>query len=114
MENERDEASYKQFLEDKVAEQEAEIVGLKAQIAELKKQRGISSAKEGMTFHQRYGIWTDKAGQHFCPNCMGNEKRNPLKTEEHGWRCHVCHKWFENPDRPIRVDRGGGGSWMGA
>lgn len=109
--SEQDEAGYKQFLEDKVAGQEAEIAGLKAQIAELKKQRGISSAREGLTFNDRTGIWTDKEGNNFCPTCLNNEKQNPLKTEERGWRCTAAGHYFENPNAPRPVVRRGG-SWM--
>jgi len=98
---ERDEASYKQFLEVKVQEQETEIAGLKAQIAQLKKQRGISSAREGLAFNQRSGIWSDAAGITYCYKCLDKDKRNPLRVEApYGWRCGVCDAYYDNPDAP--------------
>lgn len=100
--NERDEAAYKEFLEDKVAAQEAEIAGLKAQINELKKQRGISSARDGLTFDEHTGVWADQAGRLYCSSCLDQDKRNPMKTElPWGWRCSAQPKhYFSNPDAP--------------
>jgi hypothetical protein len=97
----RDEASYKQFLEQKVQDQETEIAGLQAQIAQLKKQRGIASAREGLSFSQRTGIWAEPSGLCYCPKCLDKDKRNPLRVEApYGWRCGVCDSYYDNPDSP--------------
>ncbi len=104
-------ASYIEDLETQIAKLRAEIDNKDVEIKRLKKEKGLSSAREGLTFNDRTGIWTDKEGKHFCPTCLNDEKRNPLKTEERGWRCTAAGHYFGNPDAPRPVVRGGG-SWM--
>jgi hypothetical protein len=114
--NEREEASYRDHLEQLIVAKDKEIEGLKAQIADLKKQKGISSAQEGLTFDERTGIWTDEKGKPFCPTCLNAEKRNPLKVESSGWRCTAAGHYFGKPGGRVPVvvrgRSGGGGSWM--
>src|SRR5690242_15575287 len=109
MANDREEASYKQFLEDKVAKLEAEKKDLQEQIERLKREKGISSAREGLTFDQRHGVWLDASTQtRYCPKCLDEDKRNPLMDDKYHWRCNVCGKAYNNPDRPLPgVQRGG-------
>lgn len=112
--NEHEEAGYKQFLENKVADLEAEVADLKQQIENLKRQKGISSASEGLTANDRTGTWVDAStGKHHCTRCLlKDEKRVPLKTEPHGWRCMVCTKYYADPDRPDEPIDYGNSSWM--
>jgi hypothetical protein len=91
--SERDDASYIQHLETKIAELEKEV-------DRLRKEKGLSSAREGLAFDKKFGIWTDKAGDHFCPKCLDKEKRNPLTTEDWGWRCNVCDAFYGNDREP--------------
>ena len=121
--SESEDASFKEFVKTKIAERDAviaerdaEIERLKRDIAELKKKKGISSAREGLTFDSHTGIWSDSSGNHFCPTCLNDEKRNPLMTEQQGWRCTAAGHYFHNPDAPPPrvIRRGGGGprGWM--
>jgi hypothetical protein len=103
--SERDDASYIQHLESKVAELEAQIKQLEEEIKRLKKEKGLSSAREGLTFNPHTGLWSDPAGQLYCPTCLGDEKRNPLKVESHGWRCTAGNHYFPNPDAPLPTVR---------
>ena len=110
--SERDDASYIQHLEAKVKQLEEEI-------ASLRKEKGLSSAGDGLTFNDETGTHTDASGKHFCTKCLAKEKRHQLKTEPHGWRCVICDEWYEDPDNPegsVRIvpDMGGGGpqGWM--
>jgi hypothetical protein len=103
--NERDEASYKAFLEDKVAQLEAQVKSLQEQIKQLQREKGISSAREGLTFNGHSGLWADQAGQLYCPKCLNSDKRNPLKTEQWGWRCTAAGHFFGNDRRPeVRLE----------
>jgi hypothetical protein len=97
--NERDEASFQEYLLAQVKAKDVEIAELKAEIRELQKQKGISSAREDLTFNTRFGIWSDKAGTQYCPNCLNEERRNPMKVERSGWRCTMGNHYFGNPDR---------------
>jgi hypothetical protein len=100
MANEREDASFNDYLLAQVKAKDTEIASLKAEIAELQKQKGISSAREGLTFDAHTGIWTEKAsGVHYCPTCLNQERRNPLKVERAGWRCTMAGHYFGNPDR---------------
>lgn len=115
--SEYEDASFNEYVRTEIAKRDAEIERLKREIAELKKQKGISSAREGLTFNDHFGIWADESGKHFCPKCVAQEKRNQLKIEQRGWRCTVCSTWYSNPDKPlpgVMRTRGGGGSWMGS
>lgn len=123
-----EDASFEQYVkaeiekrEAVIAERDTEIESLKRQIAELKKQKGISSVRDGLTFSDHTGLWSDQAGLLYCSTCLGEDKRNPMKSElPHGWRCSaVPRHYFSNPDSPpqaMRIEGGGGGgpqSWMG-
>ena len=87
---------------------------LEAEIKRLREEKGISGARDGLTFNNRTGTYTDSAGAHFCTPCLSKEKREPLKVERSGWRCMVCREYFSNPDSPPPVvrTRGGPKSWM--
>ena len=100
--SEFDDASFDQYVKAEIAKRDAEIERLKREIAELKKQKGISSVYEGLSFQDRQGIYTDEKGQGFCPTCLDREKRRPLKSElPWGWRCSADHNhYFSNPDSP--------------
>src|SRR5947207_1368505 len=86
--NERDDASFTEYVRTEIAKRDAEIERLKREIAELKKQKGISSARDGLTFNQHTGLWADQAGLLYCSMCLDQDKRNPMKSElPWGWRC---------------------------
>ena len=37
----------------------------------------------------------------YCSYCKTNKKISPLGTEDHGWRCHSCNSFYDDPkDRP--------------
>ena len=123
--SEFEDASFKKYIEEQIAERDAviaerdaEIECLKHDIAELRKKKGISSAREGLTFNDKTGTHTDPSGKHFCTKCLDKEKRNQLKPEPHGWRCVICDWFYEDPDNPEGpgqiLDMGGGGpqGWM--
>lgn len=108
--SERDDASYIEHLEAKVAELESQIAQLQQEIGRVKKEKGLSSVRDGLTFSDHLGIWADETGRHYCPRCLDQDKRNPLKTEERGWRCTVCGHYYGDPDKPftvVRTRRGG-------
>jgi len=111
MADEREEAGWKQFLEAKVAEQEAQIASLKEQLEQLKRQKGISSARDGLTFNSKTGTHVDQAAKHYCTTCLSRDQRWELKVEPHGWRCMICKKYYSDPDRPEVVDHRPD-SWM--
>jgi rubredoxin len=92
--SERDDAAYIEHLEAKVAKLEDEI-------KRLKKEKGLSSAREGLTFEKRTGVWLD-ANTHtrYCPKCADQEKRNPLMEDRYSYRCTVCGHSYHNPDSP--------------
>lgn len=112
-----DEASYVQALEAKVRELEAEIAKLELKIKNLLKEKGLSSARDGLTFNSHTGLWADPAGTLYCPTCLGDDKRNPIKIElPQGWRCSVLQRhYFSNPDYDppnLNIGGGGPGGWM--
>jgi len=117
-------ASYIDDLETEIAKLRAEINNKDIEIKRLKKEKGLSSTREGLTFSTHTGLWADQAGLLYCSTCLGQDKRNPMKSElPWGWRCSAEPKhYFSNPDnRPpvvnMRGPRGGGGgpnSWMGS
>src|SRR5258706_16471414 len=97
-----EQASYIEHLEAQVRE-------LKVEIDRLKKEKGISGPREGLTFNSHTGLWADAGGQLYCPKCLDGDKRNPLKIESHGWRCTAGAHYFSNPDSPHPVVRTRGG-----
>lgn len=97
--SEAEDKSYIAHLESEIERLQAENQQFRVEIERLKKEKGLSSAREGLTFNQRTGIYDDD-GSHFCPKCLDKEKRNPLRTEEHGWRCTVCDSYYADPDAP--------------
>lgn len=110
-------ASYIQDLEREVAKLRSEIEQKDTEIKRLKREKGISSASEGLSFNDKTGTHTDANGKHFCTKCLAKEKRNQLKVEPHGWRCMVCDEYYEDPDNPegplqIVPDMGGPQGWM--
>lgn len=99
--NEREDASFKEYVRAEMEKKDAEIASLKAQLAELKKQKGISSVSEGLSPNDKTGTWVDATGKHHCTKCLlKDERRVPLKTAPHGWSCMVCTKYYSDPDRP--------------
>src|SRR3990167_7977368 len=54
-------ASYIQSLEVEVAKLRAEIEQKDTEIKRLKREKGISSARDGLTFNQHTGLWADQA-----------------------------------------------------
>jgi hypothetical protein len=120
-------------LDEEFSEAEAEMQALKAENLHLKAQvnplqREVDQLKErvrkaeeqkpnALTFNSHTGLFADASGLLYCPTCLGDEKRNPLKTEKYGWRCMVGGHFFSNPDSPPpivggRGGRGGPNSWM--
>ena len=114
-----EDAAYVQDLEAKVEAFQAEVDKFRAESkqlrAEISRLQGIPAVRDGLTFDRRSGIYRDESGQEYCPTCLDKEKRNPMKGEDHGWRCTAGGHYFDNPDRPHPAfsRRGGGGtSWM--
>lgn len=109
--SERDDAAYIDHLETKVKELEQEV-------ARLRKEKGLSSAGDGLTFDQKTGTNVDGTKKHFCTVCLDQDKRRELRVEPHGYRCMICKKYYPDPDRPEGgaeiLDMGGGGpqGWM--
>lgn len=103
--------------EAQIAERDVQIAKLKDQIEKLKKERGMTTAQDGLTPNDKTGTWLETAtGKHHCTRCLlKDDKRVPLKSEPHGWRCMLCAKYYADPDRP-EVPLGYGSnptSWMG-
>lgn len=68
-------------------------------------------------FVEAIGVWREPStGLHLCPKCRADEKRSPLKKEEHGYRCTVCTQYFDDPSRPRQAYNSpqyrGRGGWM--
>jgi hypothetical protein len=65
------------------------------------KPRGAGAAQPADEWIEAIGVWRDPStGLHLCPRCRADEKRTPLKKEEHGYRCNVCAAYFDDPSRP--------------
>jgi hypothetical protein len=112
-----DNASFNDYVRSEFAKRDAEIARLQRELDELRKQKGLSSAREGLTFNSHTGLWADQAGTLYCPTCLNEDKRNPLKTEKYGWRCTAAEHYHSNPDRHPNEEAGGGGyrgpdSWL--
>ena len=90
-----EDAAYAQELEAKVEKLEAENKRLREEVNRLK---GIPAAREGLTFDDRSGVWFDDSGRAYCPTCLGNDKRNPMKAEDGDWRCTTGDHFFYGPD----------------
>jgi hypothetical protein len=91
--SEFEDAAYIKSLEEELKKRDAEI-------ERLKREKGISGPREGLTFSSHTGIWSDASGKlHFCPTCLNQDKRNPLKIERDGWRCTSAAHYFGNPDK---------------
>jgi rubredoxin len=97
---ERDDAAYIDHLESEVATLQAQNKQLEDEVKRLKKEKGLSSARDGLTFNKRTGIWTDASQTDYCPKCLDKDKRNPLRIEDDGWRCTACDEYYYNPDAP--------------
>lgn len=84
-------------LEKETPELEKENISLKEQIAEKARRETLISTYE---FNARLGIYTHKVtNQAVCPRCLLNKSIvSPLKTEDVGWNCFACEKFFPNPD----------------
>jgi hypothetical protein len=95
--SERDDAAYIEHLE-------AQIRTLEEEVKRLQKEKGLSSASGGMTFNETTGTHEDASKKHFCTKCLlKDDKRIPLKTEPHGWRCLICTKYYADPNRPEQI-----------
>jgi hypothetical protein len=105
--SQRDDAAYIEHLEAKIKELEQEI-------GRLRKEKGLSSAGEGLTFNEQTGTHVEAATtKHYCTPCLlKDDKRIPLKYEPHGWRCLICTKYYSDPNRPERPLDYGPNSWM--
>lgn len=54
-----------------------------------------------LIFDKRLGIYKHKkTGDYYCPSCLAEHIRSPLKEMKHGWICGVlkCKQFYENPD----------------
>ena len=97
---------------------EVKIKNLEAELEQLRADKGIPKEGGGLEFDSHKGIYHESStGLNYCPKCLADKKRSPLKVERHGWQCGVCGSWYGNPDNPPRViSRGPRGpkGWMGA
>jgi hypothetical protein len=104
--NKYEQAGYVQSLESKVETLQARVDELEAENktlrAEISRFKGAPAAREGLTFSDRTGLWSDSAGRLHCPTCLNSDKRNPLKVDprQQGWRCTAAGHYFPNPDAP--------------
>jgi hypothetical protein len=90
-------------------EQAKYIEHLEAEIAHLRKEKGISGIRDNLEFDTRTGTHVENpSGIHYCTKCLAGEKRHPMKDERFGWRCMVCGEYYSNPDKPPPVIRSGG------
>ena len=96
----------------------AYIEYLETEVQRLRVKSGEPSAGAGLTFHEATGTHTGSEGQRYCTRCLiKDDKRAPLKSDNYGWTCAACGKFYPDPSRPPPVvmtrRRGGGGqSWM--
>jgi ribosomal protein L37AE/L43A len=81
-------------------EHEAEMSRLQAQVEQLKREKGISNARAGLTFNQRTQTYVDASGLHHCPSCLAEDVRRLLVEMEFGWHCNACDAFYSNPDKP--------------
>jgi len=64
--------------------------------------------QDDLQFDQRAGIFTSKTtGASYCTKCYHSSPSQEvqLQVQDNGWRCHVCGKFYSNPDydRPTHV-----------
>lgn len=86
---------YKKEKNELIQEFEAEKLKLKSQLNELEK-----NPLKDYTFDKKLGIWKDDNGLYYCPACLINNIKLPMKEQENGWICvnHEKHKFYPNPD----------------
>ncbi len=59
--------------------------------------------RQNLRFVEDPGVYVDRKTQlHFCPVCLSEKKRSPLKNESHGFRCTVCSSYFGDPKRKAK------------
>lgn len=88
------------------------IEHLEGEVARLRKEKGISAARDNLAFNDRTGTYVDSAKKHHCTKCLAKDQRVPLKEERHGWRCMVCTAYYGDPDRPEGPINYPTSSWM--
>jgi hypothetical protein len=80
------------------------VAKLEAKIAELEAQNSGRAHHflDDYDHFPRYGLYKKKGGNgaFLCGTCLPGEQVSPVQEMPHGWRCNVCDKWFDNPDRP--------------
>lgn len=77
----REDASYVDHLE-------TEIKNLKAELEQLRSEKGIASESGGLAFDETSGTYIEQSsGLHYCTKCLSDKKRSPLKGESQGWVC---------------------------
>ena len=92
-------AAYIESLETEIAKLRAQLQERDAEIKRLKKEKGVSSAREGLTFNPKTGTYVEgPSGLHYCTKCLAKDQRNPLADQDWGWRCHICDHFYPNPD----------------
>lgn len=65
-----DNASFNDYVRSEFARRDAEIARLQRELDELRKQKGLSSAREGLTFNSHTGLWADQTGALYCQTCL--------------------------------------------
>lgn len=102
--SERDDAAHIEFLTSEIEKLRAQVKDRDVEIGRLKKEKGLSSARDGLAPNDKTGTWVETVtGKHHCTRCLlKDDKRVPLKTEPHGWCCMLCAKYYADPDRPER------------
>ena len=94
-----------QDLESQLLHARAELNPIKRDNEKLKEKLEHANAPNKTTellFNATTGTYTDQTtGVHYCTRCYSEGKRNPLRNEDHGWRCMVCGADYLDPNRPL-------------
>ena len=81
----------------------AEIKKLESQVENLRKEKGISGAREKLSFDQTTGTYKEEGTSlRYCAKCLAEEKRSPMHDYGHGWQCPVCKTSAWDPARPMK------------
>jgi FtsZ-binding cell division protein ZapB len=84
-------------FQEKIAESEKEIAKLKEQTSDKVHKDNLLSKYD---FDKRSGSLIHKeTKQRYCYSCLQLYNRETQLTEDaDGWRCHLCPRFYENPD----------------
>lgn len=62
---------------------------------------------EDLMFDDKLGIYKSSTDNYFyCPKCVRNKDRTPMKASKSGWYCAICNHSYSNPDYKIPMGNG--------